>query len=176
MFDEHLAKLLQHEGNYSNNPSDNGGETYKGITKKYYGLWEGWRIIDATDDKSSLVSNTELNALVAKFYKEQYWDKLRCSDIKDDFNSGMLFNLAINVGKNVIVKKVQRILKVTQDGELGPKTIEALNSVDSTLFMYQMIIEMTDFYVSIAAKGNNNIFLRGWLLRILSFYYDKISK
>ena len=34
------------EGGYSNNPKDKGGETYRGIARKYWPDWAGWIIVD----------------------------------------------------------------------------------------------------------------------------------
>ncbi len=38
-FDKCLALLLQHEGGFVNHPSDPGGATNRGVTKK---VWEEW--------------------------------------------------------------------------------------------------------------------------------------
>lgn len=43
-----LDKVLSREGGYINDPDDKGGETYKGISRKYNPDWKGWRIIDNT--------------------------------------------------------------------------------------------------------------------------------
>ena len=40
-FDECLKMLLHHEGGYVNHPSDPGGETNLGVTKKVYQEWGG---------------------------------------------------------------------------------------------------------------------------------------
>ena len=40
-FDKCLAMLLKHEGGYVNHPSDPGGETNMGVTKKVYVAFGG---------------------------------------------------------------------------------------------------------------------------------------
>ncbi len=41
-----IPTTLAHEGGYANHPSDKGGETYRGITRKHNPNWEGWAFID----------------------------------------------------------------------------------------------------------------------------------
>jgi lysozyme family protein len=45
------ALTMGHEGIYSNNPKDRGGETYKGIARKFHPSWEGWKAIDRMKNK-----------------------------------------------------------------------------------------------------------------------------
>jgi lysozyme family protein len=37
---------MKAEGGYVNNPQDPGGETYKGIARKFNSKWDGWIAID----------------------------------------------------------------------------------------------------------------------------------
>ena len=46
-FDKALRKLLAIEGGYVNDPGDPGGETYKGVARRYNASWPGWSRIDA---------------------------------------------------------------------------------------------------------------------------------
>ena len=40
---------MRNEGGYGNDPQDPGGETYRGIARKFHSKWEGWTTIDALD-------------------------------------------------------------------------------------------------------------------------------
>jgi hypothetical protein len=71
-------KILKNEGGY-NRPVGSSGETYKGIDRKYNGSWNGWAIIDKIKaqrgktgirENEKFNSNTQLENLVAQFYKE----------------------------------------------------------------------------------------------------------
>lgn len=42
--------LIKHEGGYVNDPDDKGGETYKGIARKFNPDWKGWKIIDKSSN------------------------------------------------------------------------------------------------------------------------------
>ena len=37
---------MKHEGGYVFDPDDSGGETYKGVARKFHSKWEGWSKID----------------------------------------------------------------------------------------------------------------------------------
>ncbi len=175
VYEKALKKLLIHEGGYSNHSADRGGETYKGITKKYYGKWDGWAIIDAQEDKEALDSNKDLQKKVADFYYTYYWHKLKCDQMNDPAIAEMIFSTGVNAGKKLAVKKMQRILGVTVDGLIGQNTLRALNSVDINKFIYQYVLELIDFYVEISSKGSNHLFLKGWCKRALSFYYATLN-
>ena len=46
-FDKALELLLKHEGGYVNHPSDPGGITNLGVTKKVYEDWVGHEVTEA---------------------------------------------------------------------------------------------------------------------------------
>ncbi|MDX2189374.1 MAG: glycosyl hydrolase 108 family protein [Bacteroidota bacterium] len=74
-FEQALTKVLKNEGGYANNPSDPGGETYKGIARKIFGKWDGWVNIDAKkrnpNFRNLLESDPDLQAKVKHFYKSE---------------------------------------------------------------------------------------------------------
>ena len=50
-FSKAIPKLLKKEGGYVNNPADRGGETYKGIARKYHKSAFMWTLIDRYKDE-----------------------------------------------------------------------------------------------------------------------------
>lgn len=46
-----FQKTLSHEGVYSKNPDDLGGETYKGISRTLHSKWSAWARIDSYKNK-----------------------------------------------------------------------------------------------------------------------------
>jgi lysozyme family protein len=165
-----IGKVLENEGGYSKNPADPGGETFKGISRRFYPKWEGWSIIDINHFEP------RLDEMVIQFYKEQFWDKLRLSEVSDDFVSSLILNFGVNIGKKQITKKVQRILKVQVDGVIGPITIFKLNQflkTNRSEFVYHLLLEVAELYVQIVNKNKTQkVFLLGWFNRIMSSYYD----
>ncbi|MDE5419125.1 hypothetical protein L3049_14085 [Labilibaculum sp. DW002] len=119
------------EGGYANNPKDNGGETYAGISRKYFPYWIGWQFIDR---QAHPIRNntrfTNLNGAVEIFYTREFWDKLHCSKLEQSL-ANQLFDYAVNSGKGQAVKDLQRVLNglgeaLKVDGALGSKTLAAI--------------------------------------------------
>ena len=67
---ESLARVLAHEGGYSNHPNDPGGPTMKGTQRVYDGFRKGKGL--ATRSVKSLTT-AELNEI----YVRQYWDAVQ---------------------------------------------------------------------------------------------------
>ena len=64
-FEKAFINTMGYEGGYVYDPDDAGGETYKGISRRYHPSWPGWRIIDKVkisggDPYSDLDDNEEL--------------------------------------------------------------------------------------------------------------------
>jgi len=162
-----IATVLKHEGGYVKDPTDRGGETFMGISRKYFPRWEGWSIVDVDhfDDR--------LEDLVINFYKKYFWDALNLGLIEDDFVASMLMNIAVNQGKKSVAKKIQRILRVVVDGNVGPITIGALNDASRDAFVYQFVLETVDLYAHIINKDRSQKkFIVGWLNRAMSIYSE----
>ncbi len=169
-FKQGLEKVLEHEGYYSNDSRDNGGETYRGISRRWFPKWGGWSVVDTYEDKSQLQYNEELEKEVENFYYAFFWIKIHAHEIEDDFVAQMVFNFSVNMGKKVIAKKIQRVLQVTPDGIIGPQTLAALNSINRDVFVYHFLLEIVEFYVQLGKDQPH--YLRGWLNRAMSTYYD----
>ena len=113
-----LKQVLKYEGGYVDHPQDPGGPTNKGVTQAVY---DGWRKANNLAIQSVRnISDSE----VASIYKNLYWDKI-CGD---DLPSGVdfaVFDCAVNSGVSKASKTLQSVVGVTQDGVIGPATIQA---------------------------------------------------
>lgn len=58
-------------------------------------------------------------------YRRDYWDRCRCGAMPAEL-AGALFDAAVNSGAGGAVKMLQRALGVTDDGAIGPRTVEAV--------------------------------------------------
>ena len=179
MFETALKRVLKSEGGYVNDPSDSGGETYRGISRKFNPNWRGWKIIDSIEDKSKLDENIELERLVEDFYFLLWKDNLvqMVAAIDEDI-AIEYFDSVVNMGYKAGVKMLQRTInkfvdkKIKVDGILGKLTLQALQeSVDkvgsdrlSLSFTYKTY--RVKEYVKIAQKNPKNLkFLYGWVNR-----------
>lgn len=119
-FDECLALVLKHEGGWVDHPSDPGGETMMGVTKKVWEDWVGHSVPPGSMKKLTVKD-------VAPLYKAKYWDKVRGDDLPDGVDYAV-FDYAVNSGISRSVKTLQRCAEVADDGVIGPKTLAAVQS------------------------------------------------
>ncbi len=113
-FDEAFERLIGHEGGYVNHPNDPGGETKYGISKRSY---PGENIKEMT-----LVRAKDI-------YQRDYWWKAGC-DLVPECVKFDLFDTAVNAGPGAAIRMLQKALGVVQDGVIGPKTMQAISSMD----------------------------------------------
>jgi len=142
-FSEAFEDTMRIEGSYSNREDDRGGETFAGITRKWFGGWKGWNIVDyhkkehRTNFVHYLDNDTELAELVKQFYLEEIWLMHRIDDVNSYSPkiAGKLFDQMVNFGDKRPSKWFQRTLNILNrnqknypdiidDGNIGPKTIK----------------------------------------------------
>ena len=113
-----LKQVLKYEGGYVDHPKDPGGPTNKGVTQAVY---DNWR-------KSQNLSVQSVRAIadseVAAIYKNLYWDRIS-GDLLPSGVDFAVFDFAVNSGVSRAAKTLQAVVGVTQDGVIGPATIQA---------------------------------------------------
>lgn len=168
-FDPAYAKTMRHEGGYANNPADRGGETYKGIARNFWRGWKGWPLVDAAKAKpgfpKSLASDATLQQLVADFYRRNFWAPwmggIESQDLAD-----WVFDKAVNMGITQAVKLLQRAAGVAADGQVGPKTMAAIQAADQSQLLESCREQARTFYRQLADNNpSQRQFLKGWLAR-----------
>lgn len=115
-FDQAFDALIGHEGGYSNNPADPGGETMWGVTLTVA------RASGYTGPMRDLPRDT-----AKAIYRAQYWDAVRADQLPDQVRFD-IFDAAVNSGVKQAVKWLQRVLGVSEDGIIGPATLAAAAS------------------------------------------------
>lgn len=149
-FDECLKMLLHHEGGYVNHPSDPGGETNLGVTKKVYQEWGG------TKDMKDLTVED-----VAPIYKKNYWDRCKCDDLESGVD-WVVFDWAVNSGTGRAAKAIQKICGASQDGAIGPKTLALIGTQNTQYVIEEFGKIRQDFYESLKTFDT---FGKGWTRR-----------
>jgi lysozyme family protein len=128
-----LIKILKNEGGYSNDKSDKGGETYKGISRVNWPKWLGWKFIDFAKTKEgfpeSLHSIYVLQDMVIAFYRINFWDKIKGNDIRNQDIAEMLVDSAVNEGIIPAVKRAQKITGIPITGQIDDLLISKLNNL-----------------------------------------------
>ena len=154
-FDDALKALLKHEGGFVNHPVDPGGMTNLGVTKL---VWENW-VGHPVDEQTMRGLTPEM---VAPLYKKRYWDAVR----GDDLPSGVdlvVFDCAVNSGVGRASRFLQQVVGVTDDGKIGPGTIQAVLSKDPKELVDAFCDKRQAFLESLPTFGT---FGKGWSRRV----------
>ncbi|MDI1362522.1 glycosyl hydrolase 108 family protein [Methylotenera sp.] len=151
-FEDMFTRLLGHEGNYSNDPNDAGGETKFGISKRSY---------PAYDIKNLSVEQAKL------IYKRDFWDALNADNLYDGV-AWQLFDFAINSGVGTAIRGYQRALGVADDGFFGAHSLKASNAMTESDQIMRVISERMRYMVK--CKGWKD-FGAGWINRMATNLY-----
>lgn len=110
-FETVVHMVLEHEGGYVNHPSDPGGETKYGISKRAY-------------PDVDIAELTEEDA--ASIYKRDYWDRIKGDDIPASV-ACVVMDYAVNSGISRASKALQSICGISNgDGIIGPASLNAI--------------------------------------------------
>ena len=154
-FDAAFHWLMEEEGGFSNDPRDNGGMTMLGVTQVN---WEDF--IGRKVDEKEMRSLTP--DIVKPFYKARYWNRVK----GDALPSGVdycVFDMAVNSGPGLACKFIQRVCAVPDDGVIGPKTLDAINSDRPTELINGFCDDRIDFLRKLSDFKH---FGKGWTDRI----------
>ncbi len=148
--------LIKIEGCYTNNCIDRGKSTKFGISKRSYPYLD--------------ICNLKLEE-AKNIYHTDYWQAYDYDAIDDDRIAAKVFHTTVHTGAKQSHIILQRALcaagnKVIEDGIIGYKTINAVNSIDPSILIVGLRSEAAGFYRLLAAtKENYKCFVKGWLKR-----------
>jgi lysozyme family protein len=154
-YDEALARLLVHEGGYSNHPADPGGPTNFGITlADARAYWK--RDATAADVRAMPL------AVAKTIYRTRYWAALCCDDLPAGVDYAV-FDYGVNSGIGRAAKVLQRLVDVPPDGRVGPRTIAAARARDAAALVDAICDERLAFLQGLATWP---VFGNGWGRRV----------
>lgn len=187
-FKKAYQKTMSHEGLYSHDILDVGGETFCGISRKYNPNWEGWQIIDQIKENSEnferdLKENVLLQELKEYFYKDKYWDIFWGDEILFQPIADEMFDTGVNMGSRRAIKFLQQGLNclnrnemifsdVVEDGVFGKNTMNALNKLSSNLNDMNLLVKIMNVlqgmhYLEYMKKSPlQEKYCRGWFGRV----------
>lgn len=184
-FDVAYEKTMGHEGGYVNDPDDAGGETYKGISRKYNPSWVGWRTIDIyktePDFPETLDMSGELQHQVKELYKQMYFDPYRGDDMPEALAIEM-FDTAVNMGIGRAIRFLQSSLNLlnrngaifpdmVEDGAYGPTTHKCLmkylrgDRLD-ILLKFMNVFQGYHYIEYMRKSPTQEKYARGWFNRV----------
>jgi lysozyme family protein len=146
-FNEIFDRLMKSEGGYVNHPSDPGGETNWGISKRSYPHVD---IKGLTRDGAKAI------------YFRDFWTPLNADELQDGV-AFQLFDFAVNSGIGTSIRAFQRALSVADDGHFGPASLAASRKMSESDQIQRILAQRLRFMVR--CKGWKD-FGGGWANRI----------
>lgn len=146
-FDVAFKKVLGHEGGYIDHPSDPGGETKYGISKRTY---------PNEDIKNLTVERAK------EIYLKDFWLKASCNQMPSRV-AFVVFDAAVNSGISQSVKFLQRALGIQADGVVGQQTLAVISQINSEALLARFLGHRLAFMTDLVTWAS---FGKGWARRI----------
>ncbi|TXH90360.1 MAG: hypothetical protein E6Q78_05315 [Rhodoferax sp.] len=143
-FDKAFDRLMGHEGGYTNNPADPGGETNWGIAKRSY---PGVDIKNLTREQAKAI------------YLRDFWQPLGDAPAALKFQ---VFDFAVNSGIQTAIRKLQAAIGVADDGHWGPVSAARLASMDVNDVLMRFVAQRLRFWTALSSWPS---FGKGWANR-----------
>ena len=143
-FDTAFERLLGNEGGLVDNPSDPGGLTQWGISRRSY---PNVNIRALTQDGAKAI------------YLRDFWNPIGDADSAIKFQ---VFDFAVNSGIQTAIRKLQAAIGVADDGHWGPMSAAKLASMDKNDVLMRFIGQRLRFWASLS---NWPTFGKGWAIR-----------
>ena len=188
-FEDYLRVILKHEGGFVDHPNDPGGATNLGISMRFLvqlGDYDNDGYLEGDIDRDGDIDVDDIRAMTpedaAKFYHEHFWKKMRCDEINDEMLRLHIFDNGVNCGAIRAIKMIQVLVGVTDDGNIGPITLAAINArtkypiwkvyedVELPVLLWQEYAwARIQRYRYLATRNEKlAIFLKGWERRVHS--------
>ena len=151
----------EREGGLSKDPLDRGGETKYGIST---GTFESQKE-KGTIDRSMKNVNGLSKGQAEKILREQYWDKIWGDALPWDISIA-LFDTAVNFHPKTAIQMLQKILKVKQDGRMGPDTLEAVRNYKGDLVEEFLKARLQAHEDDAKKNKEQQGHIRGWRYRV----------
>lgn len=151
IFQSYFNRLMDHEGGYVNHPSDPGGETMWGVTKRVanaYGYHGAMRNLP--------------KATAQAIADKSYWQAVHGEELPRAV-AWQVLDASFNHGNKQAVKFLQRAIGASDDGLIGPRTLAAVKAMDQNDILLRFNAERLEFYTNLKIWST---FGRGWTRRV----------
>jgi lysozyme family protein len=153
-FDACCGFSLRQEGGFCDVKGDPGGATNHGITMAELSTVLG-RPATIADVRAITTAQAE------SIYRPRYWNAINCDALPAGIDL-VVFDFGINAGSGTSVMQLQGLLKVRQDGDVGPVTLEALRTHDGSWVVAALTLSHQAYYRRLPGYSE---FGPGWIAR-----------
>jgi lysozyme family protein len=164
-FEEALSFVLRNEDARLSGvvTEDSGGRTRFGIAERFHPelgneFYRGTR-------EAALETAREI-------CRRDYWESVYGDEIRDEAVAAKLLDMAVNMGVRQAVALCQRAVNaiadfpITEDGVMGPRTVAAMNSCETSVLAAHLCDACSGFYRHLAdVRPEMQRYLSGWLAR-----------
>ena len=170
-FSKAITVVLEHEGGFSDHPSDPGGATNFGISLRWlksqglFGDLDDDGDVDI-DDIKAITSET-----ASRIYREKWWNRYHYDRFVDCSIAIKVFDMSINMGSNRAHRILQYAINglggnLIVDGIIGPITMKSANIEPKDILLKEIREEQKRFYLRLITKRPDLVvFKKGWLRR-----------
>lgn len=160
-----IESILAREGGFVDHPNDRGGPTKYGITRATLEKWRGMKL--STEDVAQLGKPEAKEILRFQYIVQPGFDY-----IEDIRLRAIVVDTAVHSGPRKATLFLQCALDVSEDGVLGPVTLQAANSLKDeqlTALMIRFLAQRQRFLASLVVRSPDQLpFLVGWTERVMS--------
>lgn len=163
-FDRAMEFVFLWEGGYVDNPSDPGGETNFGISKRAYPDVDIKRL---TKDAAEAI------------YWVDYWNEISGDQLPGPVAIAVM-DFAVNSGVARASKTLQAVVGADQDGKIGPKTISLVRAATANrgkkMVAQDIVMRRADYLSQLVVDKPEFLpFLKGWMRRTHSLMAEVLS-
>lgn len=149
-YDKAVELILENEGGYVDHPSDPGGETNMGISKRAF----------PNEDIKGMTKER-----AKEIYKANYWNKVKGEQLPPAV-ALICFDVAVMSGPRRASKMLQEACGVDTDGIIGPVTLKAVTEAYRASEV-GFITNLSDVRLKFYKRLKHfKVFGKGWTARV----------
>lgn len=171
-FEKALKATAGFEGGYVFDPDDDGGETFRGISRRANPDWPGWELVDQykaiskrpEDINKHFAGDEMIEELATERWYANYWIPIK--DIPYRLTRIKVYDTGVNLNPPKAVKLLQRCVGTKPDGKIGPITIAAIKKADEAKLLNSFCWLQREYYLDCIRKNPRKVkYKNGWLAR-----------
>lgn len=168
-----MQHLFEIEGGFVNHPSDPGGATNLGITRRTLANWRGvhpyWDL--PIEDVRKLTTSEATSIYAAK-----YWRRCNCDELPNGIDIAV-FDYAVNSGPLRAISALQRLVGANVDGIVGPHTKSQIAAAIGNQQAHRLVGKYMDQRLQfLQSLKTFSTFGRGWSKRVASVRALAVAK